>query len=163
FGARTERVEPKNLGAAVRRAHESGGGRAGPSPFRAKGRGGRVRRRPRGWGHKPLSSRTPLPGFLPGRRSVRTKPRGTFPHGEVAPLLHYCHLRATDRLGGEQRVFGGAGEVVLAGEQIQRAASGVDSAQLAAQISIDPIEVQIALEPAGPTLHVLPKGLVPVF
>jgi acetolactate synthase-1/2/3 large subunit len=25
FGARTERVEPKNLGAAVRRAHESGG------------------------------------------------------------------------------------------------------------------------------------------
>ena len=59
-----------------------------------------------------------------------------------------------------QRVLGGAGEVVLAGQQIERADAGIDRLHLLAQVTVDAIEIEIAFEDAGPALHVHPQRLV---
>src|SRR4051812_728841 len=80
----------------------------------------------------------------------------------MAEILHDHGLRAgaTRDLEG---ALGGAGIIVLASEQIERAAARVDLVELARDVAIDHVEVQVALEHAGPALHVVPQRFPAAF
>src|SRR5206468_6272910 len=52
-----------------------------------------------------------------------------------------------------------AGEIILAGEQIERAYFSIDFGDPAAQIAIHPVKIKVALEHARPTLLVSPQRL----
>ena len=104
--------------------------------------------------------------FMPGAnffkhgQDVGAEVGGVFAHGEVAERLHHGHLDALDALGSAQRVLGRAGEIVLAGEQVKRAGGRIDAVDLAAQITVDAIEVQVTLEHAGAAGLIHPERLV---
>ena len=59
-------------------------------------------------------------------------------------------LAPLDRGSGPPGVFGRAGEIILAGEQIERTYFSIDLPDPAAQIAVDAVEIEIALEDAGP-------------
>src|SRR5205807_9893145 len=62
-----------------------------------------------------------------------------------------------------ERALGGAGIIVFAGEQIERATARVDLIKLARNVAIGHVEVQVALEHAGPALHVVPQRFPAAF
>ena len=64
------------------------------------------------------------------RQDVFAELRGILAHREMADFLHDLHLDAGNLAGRAQRVLGGAGEVVFAGQQVERADPGVDRLHL---------------------------------
>ena len=76
----------------------------------------------------------------------------------MAEAGHDLDAGAGDRFGGADRVFRGAGIVVLPGQQVERAALGVDQVRPVAVIRILPVEVEVAAEHAGTALEVGPEG-----
>ena len=67
--------------------------------------------------------------------------------------------RALDAAGEVAGVGGGAGVVVLAGQQVERAFAGVDLGDAGAHVAVGGIEMEVALEHAGAALHVVPDRL----
>src|SRR3990170_1687010 len=88
---------------------------------------------------------------------VRAELGGVLAHREVADLLHDRDARALDLLRGAARVLGRAGEVVLAGEEIERTGGRVDLPDAVAEVAVGAVEVEVALEDAGAALHVHPE------
>src|SRR5260370_23912641 len=82
-----------------------------------------------------------------------------FAHREVAEPLHDGDLAARNAAGDGKRFLRGAGIVVLAGQQKQRAAFGVDLRDPAANVAVDLVEIEVAFENAGSALHVMPQRL----
>jgi hypothetical protein len=76
----------------------------------------------------------------------------------MSELLHDGDAGTLDRRRGPPRVVRGAGEIIFSGEQIKRARAGVDLLKAAAQIAIDPVEVQIATG-AGVKSMILPPRM----
>ena len=56
-----------------------------------------------------------------------------------------------------ERAFAGARIVVFAGEQIERRGAPVDLVHLVADVAVHLVEMQVALEHAGPALQVVPQ------
>src|SRR5713226_2672526 len=96
---------------------------------------------------------------LQDRQDVAAELLGVLAHREMAELLHHHDLRAGDLRRRPLCVLRCAREIVLAGEQIERADARIDDAHPAAEIAIDAVEVQVTLEHAGTTLHVHPECL----
>ena len=92
-------------------------------------------------------------------RDALAELRRVLAHRKVPELLHDRDLRARDTSRRAQRVFGRAGEVILAGQEIERADGRIDFLDAPAQIAIDPVEIQIAFKYPGPALHVVPERL----
>ena len=67
-------------------------------------------------------------------------------HREVADLLHLDELTTLDLLRRPGTVLGGGEVVVVTGQHHHRALIAVDVGQLVAQVVVDGVEVQIALE-----------------
>ena len=59
--------------------------------------------------------------------------------------------------GDRQRLLRRAGIIIFARQQEQRAAPGVDLRDAAADVAVDLVEIEIALEHAGTALHVVPQ------
>src|SRR3989337_28046 len=93
------------------------------------------------------------------REDVLPELGGVLAHREMADLLHDRHARARNLLRGAERVFRRAGEVVFAGEKIERAPGGVDLADAVAEVTIGAVEEEVALEDARAALHVHPQGV----
>ena len=74
----------------------------------------------------------------------------------MTEFFHNGDTGAVDRGSGPLGVFRRAGEIILAREQVERTYFSIDFLDPAAQIAIDPIKIQIALEDAGPALFVGP-------
>ena len=74
----------------------------------------------------------------------------------MTQILHDRRLRAGAARDFE-RALGGAGIIVFAGEQIERAAPRVDVVELVGDVAVDHVEIEIALEHAGAALHVVPQ------
>src|SRR5580704_19698073 len=85
-------------------------------------------------------------------QNVLAELRGILAHREVTDFLHDPHLDARNLAGRAQRVLGSAGEVVLAGQQVEGTDLGVDALHLSAQIAVDAIEIERALERTGTAL-----------
>src|SRR5882724_2051039 len=92
------------------------------------------------------------------RGDVAAKLFGVLAHRKMTELLHDGDAGAVDRGGRPHRVFRRAGKIIFTGEQIKRTHTGIDVLDPAAQIAIDPVEIQIALEDARPALHIGPQG-----
>jgi hypothetical protein len=58
--------------------------------------------------------------------------------------------------GRALRILGRAREVVLAGQHIERTALRIDAGDFLAQVAVDAVEIEIALEDAGPAAFVHP-------
>ncbi len=71
-------------------------------------------------------------------------------------------LRILHLFGGALGHFGGAGEIVFAGQEVDRHLPG-NFLALIPEIRVDTVEIQIALEDAGAALRVIPPGLPAVF
>src|SRR5580692_5205581 len=99
-----------------------------------------------------------LENLIEDRRDVAAKLFGVLAHRKMTELLHDGDAGALDRCSRPQRIVRRAGEIVLAGQQIERTGAGVDPLNAAAQVAIDPVEVKIALEHARSALHVAPQG-----
>src|ERR1043165_1506749 len=84
-----------------------------------------------------LSARTNL---FQHRQKVADELLGIFAHREVAEVFHDDRLRA-GAARDLQRALGSAGIVVLAGEQIERAAPRVDLVELAGDVAVDHVEM----------------------
>src|ERR1700730_4934660 len=105
--------------------------------------------------------RGPLHNTLEDWRDVATELRRIFAHREMPELLHNDDFGTVDSSCRAHRILGRAGEIILAGQQEQRAPAGVDRGNPPAQIAVNPVEIQIALEDAGPTLLVAPQRFPP--
>src|SRR5262245_61710365 len=81
-------------------------------------------------------------------------------HGEMPELRHDRDVRARNGGSSAQRILRRAGEVVFAGQQIERAGTGVDGTDLGAKVAVDAVEIEIALEHAGAALPIHPQRLV---
>src|SRR3954452_20992271 len=79
----------------------------------------------------------------------------------MTELLHDNDTGAGYRGGGPSCILRRAGEIILAGEQKQRAYFSIDLLDPAAQIAIDPIEIEVAFENARTALLVSPQRLGP--
>src|SRR5450631_2501793 len=74
------------------------------------------------------------------RRVLAHRKMPEAPHdGDFAPLDAACHA---------ERFLRGAGIVVFAGQQKQRAAAGVDLRDTASYVAVELVEIQIAFEDA---------------
>src|SRR3984893_5444846 len=73
--------------------------------------------------------------------------------------LHDGDFAPPDAAGHAERFLRGAGIVVFAGQQKQRAAAGVDLRDTASDVAVELVEIQIAFEDARTTLHVVPQRL----
>src|SRR3981081_1786411 len=78
----------------------------------------------------------------------------------MTELFHDGDAGVRNRGGGPLGIFRRAGEIILAREQIKRTYPGIDRLDPAAQVAIDAIEVQIALEDARTALLVGPQRFV---
>src|ERR1700730_15086663 len=96
--------------------------------------------------------RSPLHNTLEDWRDVATELRRIFAHREMSELFHNDDFGTVDSGCRAHRIVGRAGEIILAGQQEQWAAAGVDRGNAPPQITVNAIEIQIALEDAGPTL-----------
>src|ERR1700754_1035917 len=82
-----------------------------------------------------------------------------FAHREVSHFFHDTDTGAGNRGCSAFGVFRRAGEIILAGEQIERAYFSIDLCDTAAQIADHPVEIKVALEHARPALLVGPQRL----
>src|SRR5450631_1017038 len=73
------------------------------------------------------------------RRVLAHRKMPEAPDGDFAPLDAACHA---------ERFLRGAGIVVFAGQQKQRAAAGVDLRDTASYVAVELVEIQIAFEDA---------------
>ena len=64
----------------------------------------------------------------------------------MTELLHDHPTGASNGGSGPFRIFRRAGEITLAGEKIEWAYFSIDRADLATQITVDAIEIEIAFE-----------------
>src|ERR1700704_7082854 len=101
-----------------------------------------------------------LEDFVQDRCDVAAKLAGVLAHRKMTELLHDGDAGARNRRGRPPGIFRRAREIILAGEQIQRTDLGIDGLDPAAQIAVDAIEVQIALEDARAALLVGPQRFV---
>src|SRR3546814_14972526 len=95
------------------------------------------------------------------RRSTRT---GTlFPYTTLcragSETGHDRQVGARDDRRDRLRILRPRRIIVLAAEQVERAAGGVDLAEPAADVAVDGVEEQVAFEDARPALHVVPQRL----
>ena len=74
----------------------------------------------------------------------------------MAELFHDRDAGAIDGGGGPFCVFRRAGKIILTDEQIQRAYFSIDLLDPPAQIAIDPVEIEVALEDTWAALLVGP-------
>ena len=81
----------------------------------------------------------------------------------MAAFLHDHRLGPVDGGGRALGILRGAGIVVLAGQQVERAAAGVDQMGAVAVVGILAVEVEVAFEDPRPALHVAPQGLPAVL
>src|SRR5215211_1627134 len=98
--------------------------------------------------------------LLQARQDVATELCWVLTHGEVPELLHHRDPGAGNRLRGPERILRRAGEIVLAGEQVQRTRACVDRPHLRAQIAFHPVEIQVTLEHAWTALFVHPESFM---
>src|ERR1700738_4850973 len=82
------------------------------------------------------------------RRDVSAKLFGIFAHRKMAEPFHDGDAGAWNGSSRPHRVFRRAGKIIFAGKQIKRTDTGIDLVDPAAQVAIDPVEIQIALEDA---------------
>src|SRR5690606_15096956 len=68
-----------------------------------------------------------------------------------------------DAAGGLLTIFGRAGVIILACEDVERAFGSIETSNFIANIAFGPIEIEIALEHAGATLLVIPERLLNTF
>jgi hypothetical protein len=106
----------------------------------------------------------PVSDLVEDGQEIGTEALGVLAHREVPELPHDRETRPRDAGGRRARVLGRAGEVVLAGQEVEGAARRVDPRDAVAQITLDTIEVEVPAEDAGAALRVhperLPSGLV---
>src|SRR5204862_7795071 len=106
-----------------------------------------------------LGARHASADLLEDGQEIRAEPRGVLAHREVAEAFHHGHARALDGGRRAPRVIRGAREVVLAGEENERAPARVDRVDLSTQVALGAIEVEVAAKDAGPALRVAPERL----
>ena len=80
---------------------------------------------------------------------IGEKALGVFAHGEMPHAVHDGGLSALDAAREIAGVVGGAGVVVLTGEQIERAAAGIDLSDFLAQVPVHDVVIEIATEHTG--------------
>src|SRR6201999_4351104 len=94
--------------------------------------------------------------LLEHRRDVFAELGRVLAHREMPKLFHDGDLAAWNTARRPQRVLRRAGEIIFAGEQIERTDLGVDLLDPSAQVAVDAVEIQIALEDAPTALLVAP-------
>src|SRR5262247_1331650 len=92
------------------------------------------------------------------RQQVADEPLRILAHGKMPEPLHDDGLGAGAARHVE-RTFGRARIIVFAGEQEQRAAFCVDQIDAVADVAVDLVEIEVALEHARAALHVVPQRL----
>ena len=93
-----------------------------------------------------------------GLDEVSLEDRVVFAHREVSDVLHFDEFAVVNLTGRTGAVLGGGEVVVIAGHQDDGALVRVDLAQLATQVVVDRVEVQVTLE-GFRTLAVVAPGL----
>src|SRR4051812_16130394 len=84
-----------------------------------------------------------------------------FTHREMTELVHDDDLRTLDARRCPRGISGHAREIVLTRQKKQRAPGGVDGRNAAAQVAVDPIEIEVTLENARPALLIRPQRFLP--
>src|SRR5438132_5305482 len=100
--------------------------------------------------------------LLQHRQQVLQERLRVLAHREMAEAFHDRRLAAGDAARDRHRLLRRAGIIVFAREQEQQAAPGVDLSHPAADVAVDLVEIELAFEPAGAALHVVPQRL-PAF
>src|SRR4029078_9686078 len=90
------------------------------------------------------------------RRNVTAKLVGILTHWKMTELLHDGDAGAGNGGRGSLRIFRRAGEIILAGEQKQRAYFSIEPLDLPPEIAVDPVKIEVSLEHARPALLVGP-------
>src|SRR4051812_45811658 len=85
------------------------------------------------------------------RQQILDEPGRVLAHRKMPEALHDRRFRA-GALRHVERGLGGAGIIIFAGQEIKRRGAAVDLVDPAADVAIDLVEMQVALEHAGTAL-----------
>ena len=103
-----------------------------------------------------VNCRSQRTDFLQHWQQVRDEFFRVLAHREMAETFHDCGGRAR-ALGDVERCLGCAGIVIFAGQQEQRTAFDVDLVEPVANVAVECVEIEVALEHAWAALHVVPE------